>query len=90
VSFHIEWQPATLRQFADEWDQLDQARQREVMDGLDDTDQLLQTKPMLVGESRDVESKRILIHTPLSIVYRVDLRLQRVTIVGARILGKCD
>jgi hypothetical protein len=86
VKFRIEWRPSILERFADDWDQLDRNKQRRVMDALDEIDQLLFANPLEIGESRASSTVRILVHAPVLIVFQVDLRLQLVTIIGARIL----
>jgi hypothetical protein len=87
VNFRIEWSPPILKQFADDWDQLDRNKQRHVLDTLDEIDQLLIARPMEIGESRVSSTIRILVHPPVLIVFRVNLRLKLVTIIGARIVS---
>lgn len=86
MNYRIEWRPPILKRFADDWDQLDRSGQRRVMDALDEIDQLLSAKPMEIGESRASSRVRILVHPPVLVVFQVDLRLQLVTIIGARIV----
>ena len=88
MSFTVEWRPAVLSRFAEEWEELDPAHQNDVMDALDAVDRRLRTDPLTVGESRDFESNRVLVRSPILVRYRVDLRLKMVTIVGAGILPK--
>ena len=88
MSFRIEWRRDTLRRFADELDQLDRIPDREVINALRGIDRQLINSPMLAGESRDTDSHRILIHPPVTVVFRVDLRLQIVQVVQAQIMGK--
>ncbi len=88
VSYQITWLPEILRRFTDEWSNLGKVRQREVMDALEGIDHQLISSPMLTGESRDTDSHRVLIHPPVTVVFRVDLRLQIVQVVQAQIMGK--
>jgi len=88
VSYQIAWLPEILRRFTDKWSRLGKDRQREVMDALEGIDHQLISSPMLTGESRDMNSHRILIHPPVTVVFRVDIRLQVVRIVGAGIIDK--
>jgi len=90
MSFRIEWRRDTLRRFADELDQLDRIPQREVIDALRGIDRQLISTPMLAGESRDIDSHRVLIQPPVTVVYLVDLRLQIVRVVDATVYWKKD
>lgn len=75
VRYQITWAPEILRRFTDEWSKLGKSRQREVMDALEGIDRQLISSPMLTGESRDTDSHRVLIHPPVTVVFRIDLRL---------------
>ncbi len=86
MSYRITWLPEILRCFTDEWSKLGKSRQREVMDALEGIDRQLVSSPMLTGESRDTDSHRILIHPPVAVVFRVDLRMQVVQVVQAQIM----
>ncbi len=88
MSYQITWSPEILRRFTDEWSKLGKVRQSEVMDALEGIDRQLLSSPMLSGESRDTDSHRVLILSPVAVIYRVDLRLQVVRIVQAQIMGK--
>lgn len=85
MSFRIEWQNDVIGRLAEDWEALEASDQRAVMDALDETDRVLQMSPMTVGESRAEDVDRVLIHLPVVIVYRVDLDLRVVRILGAGI-----
>lgn len=84
--YQIQWEPDVLKRFTEAFDQLNKTDQRRVMDSLDDTDRLLATKPMEMGESRNTPTNRTLIHLPVLLTISVDLRLQTVRIVDAKVL----
>lgn len=55
------------------------------MDALDIMDKQLIDDPMLIGESRSIETLRIHFIPPIGIVFRVNPRLQLVEILSASI-----
>jgi len=86
VNYRIEWETEVLRQFTKAFDLLSKPLQVKIMDALDETDRMLMVTPLEVGESRATASQRIMVHPPVILVYRVNLRLQIVTIVDPNIL----
>ncbi len=88
MNYQIKWLPETLRSFTADLDTFDPAEQRKIMKALDGVDRLLLDSPMFVGESRAVNSDRILFHPPIFVEYRVEMRLSTVWNVQARILRK--
>ena len=82
--YRLEWELEVLRRFTE--NQLNKQDQRRVMDSLDATDRLLTAKPLEIGESRNTPSQRVLIQAPIMLTINIDLRLQVVRIVDAKIL----
>jgi hypothetical protein len=88
LKYLLQWDDDALREFTQEWEQVDQEYQRRVMDFLDEMDFLLTTKPLEIGESRSNQTDRVLLHQCLAIVYHVELRLQTVTILEAHLFKR--
>lgn len=90
MSYQIEWALPALRRFADEWDSLDWPHQREVLEALKRTDQILIQSPLSVGESRLMPELRILIEPPVTLRYIVHESLSMVRIVQAHAYWKTE
>ncbi len=90
MKYGIDWDLDILREFTAVWEQLPEAQQRTVMDTLDDTDRMLKSDPWAAGESRHIDSVRVIISPPLVLTYRIDNRLSLVRVVDAKIYWKKD
>ncbi len=85
MTYRIVWGLKVLQRFTAAWEQLDRETKRAVENALDEVDILLSVMPKPVGESRNTETRRILLHLPIVVEYRVDDDRRIVFIVAARI-----
>jgi hypothetical protein len=88
LKYLLQWDDDALREFTQEWEQVDREYQRQVMDFLDEMDFLLTTKPLEIGESRSSQTDRVLLYQRVVIAYHVDLRLHTVTILEAHLFKR--
>ena len=68
MRYTLIWKPSVEQRLAEIW--LEAADRRAVTGAADRIDRQLRTRPLAVGESRDMQ-RRILIDDPLVVVYKV-------------------
>jgi hypothetical protein len=83
MRYTLIWKPAVEQRLAQIWTAA--ADRRAVTEAADKIDEVLRTRPLAVGESRD-EGRRILIEEPLVVVYRVLEEDCMVNVLGVKMV----
>jgi hypothetical protein len=82
--YHIRWRKSVSRKLLDECAKADSFMLTAILDAMADVEFFLRNEPEFVGESREAET-RMLIVEPLSVVYKIDHRRRVVRIIRARV-----
>jgi hypothetical protein len=80
MNYRVEWTPQALQWLADAW--LNAQDRAVVSSASNAIDTALQLDPLSQGESRD-DGSRILINSPLAVLYDVDAATRTVTVWDA-------
>jgi plasmid stabilization system protein ParE len=79
MSYHVEWRPSAEQQLAGIWtDARDKSAVTGAADAIDDE---LRKDPFALSESRQ-GSRRILVIPPLAVIFTVDKKRRRVTVLA--------
>lgn len=87
MNFHVRWTNVAADSLSDAWIKADQQVRRAITQASSRLDQDLQTDPQSKGESRP-DGRRIYIDIPLGVLFRVNTRLQTVTVTQAWLVRK--
>lgn len=85
MSYRVVWRQDAMRRLAEELSPLPLSATRRVATAMEDFDHLLETEPLLEGESRTDAYHRVSLRGPLLIAFRVDEANKIVRIVSARL-----
>lgn len=82
MNFHVRWTKVAADSLSDAWIKADQQVRRAITLASSRIDHDLQIDPQNKGESRP-DGRRIYIDRPLGVLFKVDMRLQTVTVTQA-------
>jgi hypothetical protein len=86
--FHVHWIPSALNDLAEIWSRAND--RQAVTEATQRIDDMLSRDPGSQGESRD-EGRRILLESPLGVLFRVDATARTVSVLSAwRFAGPRD
>jgi hypothetical protein len=82
--FHLDWRGMALSQLTDAWLKADSRLRASLTAAIYDVEKRLKYSPDTAGESRE-PGTRVLILTPLTVTFHINVRTKTVLISGVRV-----
>lgn len=85
MSYVVVWDPEATDDIDGAWESSSQSGKALIINALTEIERLLRMNPLYVGESRGNDCKRVLVSSPVTVYYRVDLEQNFVRVYASRV-----